>query len=82
MRGTVIVSGCPLPDGGHRTASWAGSPIVADPRGPLRGVVGAGRITVVIDRTCMLDRAGEAPGYVLTSRARARVVVTVGDATT
>ena len=49
--------------------------------GPLRGVVGAGRITAVIDRTCLLDRAGAAPGCVLTRRARARVVVTVGDAT-
>jgi hypothetical protein len=52
------------------------------PRGPLRGVVGAGRITVVIDRTCRLDRAGEAGGYVLARHVRARVVGAVGGATT
>ena len=43
---------------------------------------GAGRITAMSDRTRMLDRAGEAPGYVLTRHARARVGDAVGDATT
>jgi hypothetical protein len=43
---------------------------------------GAGRITAVIDRTCMLDWAGVIPGYIVTRHARARVVVAVGDATT
>ena len=51
------------------------------PRGPLRGVAGAGRITAVIDRTNLLDRAGAAPGCVLTRRVRVRVVRTVGGAT-
>ncbi|HSO04759.1 MAG TPA: alcohol dehydrogenase catalytic domain-containing protein [Candidatus Limnocylindrales bacterium] len=51
------------------------------PCGPLRGVVGAGRITAVIDRTCRLDRAGEARGY-LTWHARARVGIAVGDVAT
>jgi hypothetical protein len=49
--------------------------------GPLPGVSGAGRITPVSDWTCILDRAGEAPGYVLTGRARARVVAAAGEAT-
>jgi hypothetical protein len=44
-------------------------------------VAGAGRITAVIDRTYLLDRAGAAPGCVLTRRVRVRVVRTVGGAT-
>jgi hypothetical protein len=48
----------------------------------LRGVAGAGRITAVIDPTCILDRAGEALGDVPTGHARARVVSAAGDATT
>jgi hypothetical protein len=51
------------------------------PHGPLPGVSGGGRITPVSDWTCILDRAGEAPGYVLTRRARARVVAAAGEAT-
>ena len=48
--------------------------------GPLRDLGGAGRIRPVIDRTCLLDRACEVLGYVLTRHAR-RIVVAVGDVT-
>ena len=42
---------------------------------------GPRRITPVIERTCLLDRAGEVPGYDLTRRVRVWVVVAAGDAT-